>query len=738
MDPLIPRILSLLLLSCSVRAQMAWRQPTLDVLTGVAMTYDAVRGRVIAFGGGRTAYPTSSVMWEWDGSQWTQLTPAVSPSARRGAVMVWDDARQVAVLFGGLGAQNPVLTDTWEWDGATWLPRHPAHLPRTNYGQTMRLAYDRSRARTVLVIGSRHTQIDTWEWDGKDWIEIHSVASPEPRDGFAVAYDASRGRVLLCGGSGVSAYYSDTWKWDGTVWQRTSLTGPVRAFHAMNWDDARQRLVLHGGGGLGTSAKSDTWELDASGWMLRAPGAFTERRTQHSMAYDRRRQRTVAYGGSGTYTAKTREWDGTQWHARESRAPGERLGTDLAFDGVRKRVVLFGGQLPGTNGPVARDTWEWDGARWQEMSPSNAPPARTGHTMVFDSSHGRTIMFGGGNDRSALWEYDGRAWAKRFPQLRPVARQWHAMVYDRARQRVVVFGGLDAQNGAALADTWTWSGDTFRWAEQRVSSGPPARSRCVFEWDDVSSTAVLFGGEDATGKPLGDTWEWDGVSWRERLPATRPPARMQAGLVFDAARARLVLFGGENGGGQLGDVWEWTGTDWIAQSASGPSARRVLAMAWDGAKGRVLLFGGQSHWWLNDTWGYEPTVRAEVVSIGAGCAGNAGVPVLDTVGAPALGDTRFRVCLESARPVAALAVWVSSKPGMVAVPGGCTLYTPPPVIELLGTSSATGTAQIPLPIPNTPALQGITIAAQGVVLDPQGAVLGLVALSQGLIIRVGD
>ena len=38
--------------------------------------------------------------------QWSQLVPAVSPSARTGAAMAYDAARNQVVLFGGISGQT--------------------------------------------------------------------------------------------------------------------------------------------------------------------------------------------------------------------------------------------------------------------------------------------------------------------------------------------------------------------------------------------------------------------------------------------------------------------------------------------------------------------------------------------------------------------------------------------------------------------------------------------------------
>src|SRR5205814_363598 len=87
------------------------------------LAYDSVRHVAVLFGGmvfPRQLGDYSNDTWEWNGTDWTQRTPAVSPPPRRFHATAWDSARARLVVFGGAGETN-VLADTWEWDGSQWL-----------------------------------------------------------------------------------------------------------------------------------------------------------------------------------------------------------------------------------------------------------------------------------------------------------------------------------------------------------------------------------------------------------------------------------------------------------------------------------------------------------------------------------------------------------------------------------------------------------------------------------------
>ena len=97
-----------------------------------------------------------------------------------------------------------------------------------------------------------------------------------------------------------------------------------------------------------------------------------------------------------------------QWRQMGSMGtpPSERYWPAMAYDSTRGRTVLFGGFDGGKRG----DTWEWDGTQWIRIASSElSPPARHWHTLTYDVARGRAILFGGddGERRNDVWEWDG-------------------------------------------------------------------------------------------------------------------------------------------------------------------------------------------------------------------------------------------------------------------------------------------------------------------------------------------
>jgi uncharacterized protein (TIGR03437 family) len=298
----------------------------------------------------------------------------------------------------------------------------------------------------------------------------------------------------------------------------------------------------------------------------------------------------------------------------------------MAYDSAHGQVVLFGG----TNGyggiyitaQALDDTWLWDGSNWTGKTPQTVPPARAGHSMAYDATHGQVVMFGGYNDGAVsndTWVWDGENWALKSPQTSPSARIDYSMAYDSAHGLTVLFGGGSA-NGVTFADTWVWDGSN--WTQMSPKTSPPARLAHAMAYDSAHGQVVLFGGS-SDYQPLNDTWVWDGVNWTEKLPQNSPPlpggtaiSAFVTAMAYDSAHGQVVLFRGD-----LDETWLWDGSNWTLQSPqTSPQERFYYALTYDSAHSQVVLFGGDdtNEVSLGDTWTWEGgALSANVPSIGS-------------------------------------------------------------------------------------------------------------------------
>jgi hypothetical protein len=296
---------------------------------------------------------------------------------------------------------------------------------------------------------------------------------------------------------------------------------------------------------------------------------------------------------------------------------------NATFDPVRDRLVVLGAKsVPGT----FDDAWALslsDPPRWTALHPAGTlPPARYGHSVVYDPVRDRMLLFGG-------WSYDGEAysffndvwalslsgtptWSLLTPAgTPPAARSDHSAIYDPVRDRMIVFGGyyavvpsgmvvafLNDVRVLSLAGTPTWT--------QLGPGGPPPTARCMAGaiYDPVRDRIVVFGGyTDTSPWFLGDVWTLSlsgPIAWRARTPAGTPPiGRRSPGAIYDPVRDRMVTFGGGSSFyGNLNDLvtltlsgsmeWNWPAA---AGTAPGPRTCNVI---YDPVRDRMVLWGKPS------------------------------------------------------------------------------------------------------------------------------------------------
>jgi hypothetical protein len=275
------------------------------------MAYDEARQRTVLFGGHVGADET----WEWDGTNWTQLKPTVSPSGKIYHAMAYDSKRGRTVLFGGTAGGD----ETWEWDGKNWYLMRPAISPPARAYHVM--CYDSVRQRSVMY-GGNHT--DTWEWDGKAWVRTLAAAPQGPKNRAVMAFDWGRRRTVLAMGEPNSG---GSYEYDGFSWTISTRPTDINSGSAMVYDSARQRLVMFAGLTLGrwSSRNNVTHERIGTTWryyFYPAPSG----RERHAMAYDSHRRCIVMFGGMGP---------------ADIYQPKQRLGDTWEFIGAGSPIGRF-------------------------------------------------------------------------------------------------------------------------------------------------------------------------------------------------------------------------------------------------------------------------------------------------------------------------------------------------------------------------------------------------------------
>ncbi len=286
-------------------------------------------------------------------------------------------------------------------------------------------------------------------------------------------------------------------------------------------------------------------------------------------------------------------------------APSGRTDGAVAYDAAGRRLLLFGGQ----DAQTRNDLWSFslDTQQWTELSPSgDKPPARFGHTVIYDPARRRLVVFGGqaGGFFSDVWAYEceTNAWRQLAPDnAGPSKRYGHSAVYDPVADRMVISHGFT--DTGRFDDTWAFDLGANRWRNLTPAGTRPLR-RCLHDavYDDRNRQMLLFGG-CASGFgpcPLDDLWAFDlnTHQWSQKSGSPRPAARQWYGMAFDSRRGRLVLFGGAGPGGALNDTWEYdpAANVWSQASPRGeaPAGRSRHEAAYSPDLAAVFFFGGRT------------------------------------------------------------------------------------------------------------------------------------------------
>ncbi len=579
---------------------------------GSAMAYDTVRQRILMFGGvGNTNTDRKLVggFYEWNGTNWGSIPTTIGPAQRYYAAMAYDSARRKLVLFGGrIGEVEQPVGDLWEWDGTSWELLTPAVSPSARTHATM--VYDSARKKTVLFGGyaddgtSARPSNDTWEWDGVTWTKIAPGAmNPGPRHNHVMAYDPKRAVVVMAGGYDevTGTYWRDTWEYNGT-WTKVPApkgTAPadLDSQSTLAYDPGQSRLIAFGGIQPATNTVSTrTWKYDALGWTDlgdATPGG----RFGAGAATDLRTGSIVLFGGmnsSLSFVDTTWRWTSTPTSGAWSGpvtpfVPVSSYFSAAANDPLHARVWVFGGLN-------SNRLLSFDGSSWTQHL-AVGPTPRTQANLAYDPLRGELVMFGGSVDdpnsiddipTNETWIFDGTSWSAKTPATSPAPRLGAAMYFDLNRGRVVLVSGFPTVTGDA--ELWEWTGTTW----QSIPSTLPLRAFASVAFDSARGACVLYSGVGTTFGEFGDTWHFDGTTWTRDLDTSSVPTRTTTAIAYYPTRRNEVLFAGAiTGSSVYDDTWQFDGSSWqqlaVAQS---PPARgaHVLFPAPDGSG--LVAFAG--------------------------------------------------------------------------------------------------------------------------------------------------
>jgi hypothetical protein len=544
--------------------------------------------------------------------------------------MVYDARSSNTVLFGGAAAydsgtkQAYDLDDTWEWNGDHWVQIFPATVPPARSIHVM--VYDPVRERTLMFGGKSGKPVlnDTWSYSRGQWTQLQPAHIPPVRAFAGAAYDSDRDRVVLFGGSqsnadgSLSTNLYDTWEFDGTDWRLVSENGPQFIKPILVYDKARRQMLMIVE--ATTTLVPHMFKLDTSnGTWTEITGVTLPTCANDAVMQYQDSTQTVIYTGGvcSSAASATYEWDGATWtKLAPTNAAPFAAGSAAAYDQSRQQILTFGGTV--VTGEILSATYAFKGGDWIALTPSTTPGARSLHVFRADPTNKFIYLFGGHDEVSSLadmWKYVNGGWTPvtydtATGTMAPTSCASPVSSFDTDRQKLIIF----------CSDSILYEWDGTAWKKfDSLKPAPPARRFSSMVYDAQLKKSVLFGGFDDTNY-LNETWLWDGTSWN-RVTNHPPTARSNASMWYDPTLKKTVVYGGVgrittvDKTTRYADMWSFDGTGWTDMKITAtPGPRYGASVAVDPRNNHAFLFGGlvvktdgtvQTQEYSKDTWEWD-------------------------------------------------------------------------------------------------------------------------------------
>lgn len=582
-------------------------------MSSFSAIYDPVRDRVIVFGGEIEGPSTLREVWSLslDGSpSWSELTPAgMAPLDRRGHTAIYDSKRDRMVIYGGFSRRRPSvrLDDVWALSLAStteWTELTPIGTKTAR--QFHAAVYDPMRDVMTVCGGGRADAVELSFQDTLTWRTI-VPSGPGPLSSMSSCgvLDPLRSRMLIVRTerNDVEALsLSDTPTW--SVLAANPGTPPIESYgHSATMDPIGHRMVMFGGQN-GSGLLNGTWQLTLTGtpaWGALNFSPPPAARVLHTAIHDPVRNRVVLFGGYGT-TYWNDAWtlglssELPRWSALAAAGtrPSARLGHGAVYDPVDDRMIVVGGIDP-LQSEYRNDVWTLSlggTPEWIEATGMGTPPrGRALFSTIYDFARRRIVIFGGltsdGPPRNDVWEL-GLGATLEWNELvstghRPPARFGHAAVFDSKHDRMLVFGGQDS-TGSYRNDVWALAlSGPAEWTRlEPGGSVPGARLYATAVYDSTFDRTILFGGWDGAARSEAVALRWEATppapepepelpSRFELAPARPNPSRASVTFDFAVARTSVVTL----------TLYDLAGRV-VRQFVEGPLSPGRHAVVWNG------------------------------------------------------------------------------------------------------------------------------------------------------------
>jgi hypothetical protein len=295
-------------------------------------------------------------------------------------------------------------------------------------------------------------------------ISFNTVAQkPEARWLQEMTYDEANNQVLMFGGANETGIFSDLWAFKDSVWKKLSDVGPTGSIKsAFAYDANRKCAILFGGSGDGNKPLDETWEWNGKEWKrinIPSPPARS-----HPMAvYDPENKVIIIFGGVGATGLLYDTWiyDGSSWKQKNADGPKNCLPHGIFYDEKKEKIILITFSStpdPSNNKRTKNEMWEWTGDSWGKLSYGTVLTSANSLQSLAPFKNGEVVLFDGDDtsgNNGTTWIFADERWVHESLQG-PSHRVGHSMVYDKSNNRTILFGGGDRKK--VFNDLWEWNG----------------------------------------------------------------------------------------------------------------------------------------------------------------------------------------------------------------------------------------------------------------------------------------
>ena len=332
-----------------------------------------------------------------------------------------------------------------------------------------------------------------------------NAAYPKQRISHNMIYDSVNDRIIMYGGStasGDSNRVFDTWSYDYDTneWTKLITDNSPYAYNAkIAYDSESERIISFGGSHSDHVESNQTWIYDytENTWTQATPSNVPIMRTGSKMVYDSESDVVILFQGilhqdsnpdgvrltfndTWSYDYNTNTWN----NITSATYPSYYWFDAVAYDTESDLIIAFGGTTTDnaysdpTGEAYHGETWSFDynTNTWNNITPSVSPVPRIGASMVYDSEHDLTILFGGYthllrteiDHETWSFDYNTLSWTELNPDSE-LERRAYAMAYDSESEKIVIFGGNTGDEpNDFLDDTWVFDYDFNNWTKMPI------------------------------------------------------------------------------------------------------------------------------------------------------------------------------------------------------------------------------------------------------------------------------